>query len=383
MAEEEQAQEKTEEPSTKRLRDAKEKGQVARSKDFNATVILMFTAMGFSMFGGQLATHLMTMMRQAFEFNADLLTTTAFTMGRLYDLSQYGIKSILSLLIVIFLLSIAAPLLIGGWVFSRESLAPKFSRLNPLKGFARMISVKGFMEMFKALLKVILVTVVAIMVMRIEIPLLLALGNSPLEVAMTEGTSIIIKSFAWISASLIVIALIDVPFQLYEHHKGLKMTKQELKDEYKETEGKPEVKSALRRAQHEVARRRMMAEVPKADVVLTNPTHYAVAISYQNKKRGAPVVVAKGKDLIAFQINSEAQKHNVPIISVPPLARAIYFSTKLNKEIPKGLYIAVAQVLAYVFQLSDKQRYDHKPSILQDVPIPPELAKDAEEELDE
>ncbi|RUR08336.1 flagellar biosynthesis protein FlhB [Legionella sp. km772] len=383
MAEEDQAQEKTEEPSAKRLREAKEKGQVARSKDFNATLILLFTAMGFSMFGQKITNHLVTMMREAFEFNADLLTTTASTMERLYYLSQYGVKSILPLLIVIFVLSLAAPLLIGGWVFSKESLSPKFSRLNPLKGFARMVSVKGLMEMLKALLKVILVAAVSILVMKIEIPLLLALGNSPLEVAISEGTNIIVKSFAWISASLIVIALIDVPFQLYEHHKALKMTKQELKDEYKDTEGKPEVKGAIRRAQHEVARRRMMAEVPKADVVLTNPTHYAVAISYKNKKSKAPIVVAKGRDLIAFQINNEAQKNNVPIISVPPLARAIYFSTKLNKEIPRGLYIAVAQVLAYVFQLSDKQRYDHKPAILQDVPIPPELAKEAEEELDE
>lgn len=383
MAEEDQSQEKTEEPSSKRLRESKEKGQVARSKDFNATVILLFTAMGFVMFGPQIAHHLVNMMREAFEFNADLLTTTSITMERLYYLSQYGVKSILPLLIVIFVLSLVAPLLIGGWVFSRESLSPKFSRLNPLKGFARMVSVKGLMEMFKAFLKVLLVVSASVLVLKIEIPLLLALGNSPLEVAITEGASIIIKSFAWISASLLVIALIDVPFQLYEHHKALKMTKQELKDENKDTEGRPEVKGAIRRAQHEIARRRMMSEVPKADVVLTNPTHYAVAISYKNKKRKAPVVVAKGKDLMAFQINNEAQKNNVPIISIPPLARAIYFSTKLNKEIPKGLYVAVAQVLAYIFQLSDKQRYDHKPSILQNVPIPPELYKEAEEELDE
>jgi flagellar biosynthesis protein FlhB len=163
----------------------------------------------------------------------------------------------------------------------------------------------------------------------------------------------------------------------------MKMTKQELRDEYKETEGKPEVKSAIRRAQNEMARRRMMTEVPKADVVLTNPTHYAVAISYKNKKRNAPIVVAKGRDLIAFQINNVAQKSNIPIISVAPLARAIYFSTKLNKEIPRGLYIAVAQVLAYIFQLNNKQQYDHKPAVLQNVPIPPDLFREAEEELDE
>lgn len=383
MAEEDQAQEKTEEPSSKRLKESKDKGQVARSKDFNATVILLFTAMGFSMFGQQLAKHMVSLMREAFEFNADLLTTTSITMEKLYYLSQYGVKAILPVLIVIFLLSLAAPILIGGWVFSWQALSPKASRLNLIKGFGRLVSIKGLMEMLKAFLKCLLVGSVSVLVLKLEIPILLTLGNSPLEVAISEGTNIIVKSFAWISASLIVIALIDVPFQLYEHHKALKMTKQELKDEYKDTEGKPEVKSAIRRAQHEMARRRMMSEVPKADVILTNPTHYAVAISYKNKKRKAPVVVAKGKDLIAFQINNVAQKNNVPIISVPPLARAIYFSTKLNKEIPKGLYVAVAQVLAYIFQLRDKQRYDHKPSILQNVPIPAELAKKAEEDLNE
>ena len=163
----------------------------------------------------------------------------------------------------------------------------------------------------------------------------------------------------------------------------MKMTKQELRDEYKETEGKPEVKSAIRRAQMEISRRRMMAEVPKADVVLTNPTHYAVAISYQKKGRGgAPTVVAKGKDLVAFQISNAAKSNNVPILSVPPLARALYFSTKLNREIPRGLYVAVAQVLAYIFQLRDKTRYDYKPAILQNVPIPPDLAREAKEEIE-
>jgi len=380
---EEQAQEKTEEPSAKRLREAREKGQVARSRDFNATLILLFTALGFLMFGQHLAGYLIIMMRQSFEFNSDVLLTNSIILEHFYFLSQYGVKSVLPILIVIFLLSLAAPIVIGGWIFSREALSPKMSRLNPLQGLKRMISIKGLVEMVKAFLKFLLVGGVSILVLKKEIPLLLALGNTSLETAISDGAYILIQSFALISASLIVISLIDVPFQLYEHHKALKMTKQELRDEYKDTEGKPEVKGAIRRAQQEIARRRMMAEVPKADVVLTNPTHYAVAISYKNKKRKAPVVVAKGKDLIAFQISNEAQKNNVPIICVPPLARAIYFSTKLNKEIPKGLYIAEAQVLAYIFHLSNKQKYDHKPSLLQNVPIPPELRHEEEEELNE
>lgn len=380
MSEENQAEDKTEQPSAKRLKESREKGQVARSKDFNATVILLFTAVGFLLFGKQLSLHLADMMRQSFEFDTRILITPSAMLVRLYVLAKAGLLALGPILIVIFLLSLGAPLLMGGWVFSGQVLQPKMSRLSPLKGFKRMVSLKGLVEMLKSLVKFILVASVAVVVLKAQVPSLLALSNVPLETAIINGGLIIIKSFLFISASLILIAAVDVPFQLYEHNKAIKMTKQELRDEYKETEGKPEVKSAIRRAQHEIAKRRMMNEIPKASVVLTNPTHYAVAIRYQQKGQRAPVVVAKGKDLIAFQINKEAKNHHVPIISVPPLARAIYFSTKLNAEIPRGLYVAVAQVLAYVFQLRDKQRYDHKPEILQNVPIPPELAREEEEE---
>jgi flagellar biosynthetic protein FlhB len=383
MAEENQGDEKTEQPTGKRLEEARKKGQIARSRDFNAILILLGTAAAFLMYGQRLATHFINLMRESFEFNADLFRTTSITLERLFYLSQYGIKAVLPILIMIFILAFTAPLMVGGWIFSRSSMSPKFSRLNPITGFARMFAIKGLVEMFKAFLKVILVTSVSILVLKTHIPMLLALGHAPVDVAITEGTYIVIKAFALITASLIVIALIDVPYQIYQHNKGLKMTKQEVKDEYKNSEGKPEVKQAIRRAQMEMSRRRMMSEVPKADVVLTNPTHYAVAISYKNKKSKAPIVVAKGKDLIAFQISKIADENKVPIIVVPPLTRAIYFSTKLNKEIPRGLYVAVAQVLAYIFQLKNTQQYDYKPSILQDVPIPPDLARAAEEELNE
>lgn len=381
MAEEEQAQEKTEEPSAKRLKESREKGQVARSKDFNASVILLSTAIGFLVFGKQISIHLAEMMRSAFEFNTEILITPTVAFERLYTLAKSGMLALVPILIVIFLLSLGAPLLMGGWVFSSESLQPKMSRMSFLKGIKRMVSLKGVVETVKSFFKFVLVGTVAVLVLKLQVPALLALGNASLETAISSGGYIIIKSFLFISASLILIAAVDVPFQLYEHNKNMKMTKQELRDEYKETEGKPEVKSAIRRAQHEIARRRMMNEVPKADVILTNPTHYAVAISYKKRGSKAPVVVAKGKDLVAFQISKVGKEHEIPIISVPPLARAIYFSTKLNAEIPRGLYIAVAQVLAYVFQLRDKRRYDYKPEILQSVPIPPELAREAEEEI--
>lgn len=381
MSEEEQAQEKTEEPSAKRLKESRAKGQVARSKDFNATVILIFTGLGFLAFGNYISTQLAEMMRHAFEFDDQTFRTPTVAFQQLFFLAKTGLMVLVPILGLIFLLSLGAPMLLGGWVFSGESLQPKLSRLNLFKGLKRMVSVKGLIEMLKSFVKFAVVACVAILVLKSQVPLLLSLSNAPLETAVTSGAYIIIKAFVLVSASLILIAAVDVPFQLYQHKKSMKMTKQELRDEYKETEGKPEVKSAIRRAQHEMARRRMMSEIPKANVVLTNPTHYAVAISYQKNGNRAPVVVAKGKDLIAFQISKEAKTHKIPIISVPPLARAIYFSTKLNAEVPRGLYVAVAQVLAYIFQLRDKQHYDYKPDILQNVPIPPELVREAEEDI--
>ncbi|TAL63538.1 MAG: flagellar biosynthesis protein FlhB [Legionella sp.] len=380
MAENEQSQEKTEQPSTKRLKESREKGQVARSKDFNATVILLFSGVGFWVFGQRLSAHLAALMHQAFEFDRQIVLTPMVAIERLVYLGLNGLWALVPILLVIFFISLFAPIGLGGWVFSTQSLLPKFSRLNILQGLMRMVSVKSLVEMLKSFLKFVLVCGVAFMVLKIQIPILLSLGRAPLDVAITTGSYIIIKSFVMISGSLILITLVDVPFQLYEYQKSIRMTKQELRDEYKETEGKPEIKSAIRRAQQELARRRMMTEVPKASVILTNPTHYAVAISYKQKGTKAPVVVAKGKDLIAFQITKVAKDAKVPILSIPPLARAVFFSTKLNAEVPRGLYVAVAQVLAYIFQLRDKERYDYKPEFLQNVPIPTELVREAEEE---
>lgn len=378
---EEQAQEKTEQPSLKRLREAREKGQVARSKDLNATLILLFSGVALFIFGRHLSTQFMLMMRQAFDFDSTILTVPTIGLQQFYSLLKLGFGAVIPLLLMILILSVAAPLLMGGWVFSVESMQPKFSRLSLLKGLKRMISLKGLVEMVKALFKFLLVAIVAIMVLKGQIPALLSVASFPLTNALSSGLELVTWSFLMISASLILIAAVDVPFQLYEHKKQLKMTKQEIKDEFKETEGKPEVKSQIRRTQQEIARRRMMSEVPKANVVLTNPTHYAVAICYQQQGNRAPIVVAKGRDLIALHINRIAQSHQIPILSVPPLARALYYSTDLNAEIPRGLYVAVAQVLAYIFQLRDKANYDKKPEFLQNLPIPDELKRDVEENV--
>ncbi|MCA0404022.1 MAG: flagellar biosynthesis protein FlhB [Proteobacteria bacterium] len=370
------SQEKTEQPSLKKLKEAKEKGQVARSKDFNATFILIFSCVALYVLGRGLVNDFSFLMKEAFIFDSSLLTTPVTGFYRLFNIVKQGLYAIAPMLIIIMFLSIAAPLLIGGWVFSMQSLQPKFSRMNPIQGIKRIVSIKGLVEMLKAILKLILVAVISVLVLKMELPDLLVLRTYALQPALNEGMYIILKSILFISASLIVIAAIDAPFQIFQHRKELKMTKQELKDEYKETEGKPEVKSQIRRKQQEISRRRMMAEVPKANVIITNPTHYAVAIAYQQNGERAPRVVAKGKDLIALQINQIAKAHKVPILSTPPLARALYYSTDLEKEIPHGLYVAVAQVLAYIFQLNDRENYDSKPAILQNLPIPDDLKRD-------
>lgn len=384
MSEEDNSQEKTEDPSAKRLRESREKGQIARSKDFNATVILLSCSTGFLIFGGEFSHQLATMIRIAFEFDARIITTPMIAMEQLGLLVKSGLMALAPILIIIFVLSLAAPLLMGGWIFSQEVLQPKMSRLNLFKGLKRMVEVKSLIEMVKAFLKFVLVAITSIFVLKAQIPSLLSLSHLPIETAISEGAFLIAKSILAISASLIFIAAIDVPFQLYQHKKGLKMTKQELRDEYKDSEGKPEVKSAIRRAQQELSKRRMMTEIPKANVIITNPTHYAVALRYEQNGKRAPMLVAKGKDLMAFQITKIARDNNIPILAVPSLARSVYFSTKLNTEIPRGLYVAVAQVLAYVYQLNNKNHRHkgdvYKPEVLQNLPIPPELMREAEEE---
>lgn len=373
------SQEKTEQPSPKRLKEARDKGQVARSKDLNATLILLFTGAAFLMFGHYMTSAFTALMREGFTFNEESITSGYPTLRYLAAALRHASYGVLPLFFIILLVTILGSIVMGGFVFSTEALKPQFSRLSPLKGLKRMVSLKNFVEMVKAFVKFVLVAAVALLVLRLEVPRLMALSSYALNSALAEGMHIVASAFMFVSASLILIAGVDAPFQWYEHQKQMKMTKQELKDEYKETEGKPEVKSQIRKTQQDIARRRMMSEIPKADVVLTNPTHYAVALRYDKQGHRPPYVVAKGKDWVALQINKVAKANQVPVMQLPPLARAVYFSTKLNHDIPNGLYAAVAQVLAYLYQLNDRARYDASPSHLSDLPIPDALRKDTEE----
>jgi flagellar biosynthetic protein FlhB len=268
--------------------------------------------------------------------------------------------------------ALAAPLVIGGWNLSPGVLAPDFSRLSPLAGFRRMFSARGLVELSKAFLKFLLVAAIAIAFLWMKTDDLLALGSQPVLAAVGQAVSLSGQAFLFIAAALAIIAAIDVPYQLYQHSQSLKMTRQEIREEMKESEGSPEIKGRIRQVQESMARRRMMQEVPKADVVVVNPTHFAVALRYDEKRMRAPIVVAKGADEIAARIREVASEHLIPIFEAPPLARALYRHVALNDPVPANLYVAVAQVLTYIYHVRAAQRSGVTPPPPPKIETPPE-----------
>lgn len=377
MSEQDTSQERTEEATPKRRQDAREKGDIARSKELNTAAILIAGAAGMLMFGGVIVGGLSRMMR----YNLDLTRRDIFeTDFMAIHLSASMVESLVSLLpifLVLLFAAIVGPLALGGWVMSAKALSPQLSRISPLKGLKRMFALRALMELFKSIAKVLLVVVLAFVILQALTPELISIGKQDTLPAMVTSLNVVAWSVLGLSASTILIAIIDIPFQLHDHSKKLKMTRQEVKDELKNTEGKPEVKSRVRQLQHEMSQRRMMSAVPEADVVITNPEHYAVALRYNSNNMGAPILVAKGADHVAQKIREIANAHDVPVLSAPPLARAVFYSTELEQQIPAGLYVAVAQVLAYVFQLKRYQEgKGQRPGPVPDMDIPPELRRD-------
>ncbi|MGZ4956656.1 MAG: flagellar biosynthesis protein FlhB [Methylobacter sp.] len=357
---------KTEDPTGKRLADARKKGQIPRSRELNTFVILMASATMLLTQGGTIGNGLLKIMRTTFQLSrAVIFDPDSIT---LY-LKQAMIDTVMLLapfMAVMVVVAIVTPISMGGWVFSWEAIAFNPSKMNPIAGIARIFAIRGLVELFKALLKILLVFAVAVALYRSFIGELLGLGGeSPIH-SIGHALDIIGTCILLLSSSLILVVMIDVPYQLWDHSKNMKMSKQEIKDENKDAEGSPEVKGRQRRMQMETAQRRMMEEVPKADVIVTNPSHYAVALKYDQNSNSAPKLVAKGVDLIAAQIRNAAIGSGVPLVASPPLARALYYSTELDREIPQGLYLAVAQILAYVYQLKAAQKNDWR------APLPPE-----------
>lgn len=378
MAEQQDSsQERTEEPTAKRLKDARDKGQIPRSKELNTLAVVIVAALGLLMLGPGMAQRLMDVMVYNFAFEREALYVTDSMGWHLMASLDQGLRSLGPLFLMLLFAALGGPILLGGWLLSAKSMAPKFERLNPIAGLKRMFSLKALVELLKALAKFLVVLTVALLVLNLRREDLLSMANEPLPIAIVHAGWVLGTSLLLLACSLIVIAAVDIPFQLWDNKKKLRMTKQEIKDEFKDTEGKPEVKSRIRQLQREMAERRMMSEVPKADVVITNPTHYAVALKYDPLNSGAPVLVAKGADFLAQKIREIAQEHDVVVLESPPLARAVFHSTELEQEIPAGLYLAVAQVLAYVFQLRQYRAGQGKrPGPMPEPKIPDDLRRD-------
>jgi len=376
---EDSGQEKTEDPTPKRIKEAREKGDVPRSKELATTLVLMAAVFSVIIFGAQLANSMLGVMESNFVLDRDAVFDTNKMLAHFSISAKESLMGLAGIFGVLLIAALVGPIALGGWNFSAQSIAPKGSRIDPLAGLKRMFSLKSLIELFKAIAKFSLVGGFAILILWTIRGDLLALGTFEARPAIDAALETIIWVFMALSAVLILVAVVDVPYQLYDYTEKMKMTLQEVKDELKNTEGKPEVKGRIRQLQREIAQRQMMQSVPEADVVITNPTHYSVALRYESEGRGAPILVAKGADFVALKIREIADEHDIPILSAPPLARAIYNSTEIDDEIPSGLYMAVAQVLAYVFQLKrHKEREAERPSSLQvdKLPIPDEFRDD-------
>ncbi|GGP99779.1 flagellar biosynthesis protein FlhB [Shewanella ulleungensis] len=356
MAENDSSQERTEEPTSKRLEQAREKGQVARSKELGTAAVLLAASVGFAMTGPSIAISLYTMMKQIFSMERDQIFDTN-SMFRVWGVVGNELAwPLLSFIALLAFVSFLGNIVLGGMSFSVKAFMPKGSKLNPMNGFKRMFGTQALVELTKGIAKFSVVALSAYFLLTFYFYDILMLSSDHLPGNVYHALDLLVWMFIVLCSSMLLIVIIDVPFQIWNHNKQLKMTKQEVKDEYKDTEGKPEVKGRIRQMQHEMAQRRMMTEVPKADVIVVNPEHYAVAVKYDVTRSSAPFLIAKGVDDVAFKIREIAREHNVAIVSAPPLARAIYHTTKIDQQVPEGLFTAVAQVLAYVFQLRQYQK---------------------------
>lgn len=367
-------QERTEDATPRRLQQARDKGQVARSKELASVSVLIVGALALMMFGESLAKGLLTIMGRFFSLSREEIFDSAKIFDIISGALVHLILPLLLILITLFVAAVVGTAGVGGVNFSVEAAMPKLSKMNPLSGLKRMIGLQSWVELIKSILKVALVAGMAFYLINASKIDLFQLSMDVFPQNIFHALDILLNFILLISCSLLIVVAIDIPFQIWQHADQLKMTKQEVKDEYKETEGKPEVKGRIRMLQREAAQRRMMSEVPTADVIVTNPEHFSVALRYDSLTDKAPVVVAKGIDHMALKIREVAREHDIYVIPAPPLARALYHSTELEQQIPDGLFTAVAQVLAYVFQLKQFRKAGGQRPILteKNMPIPPD-----------
>lgn len=366
--------EKTEQPSQRKLDQAKEKGQVARSHELSTFSILLVGGATLWFMGASLNAQMVKLLHDGLTFNRDLVFKPELMIPHLYDLSMSMLITFAPVLLMLFLAAFLSPLMLNGWLFSTEALMPQFSRMNPVSGITRMFSTHALVELTKALGKATIVGSIATWVIWHRRDDVLQLATLSITTAISQIGYLVGGSFLAIVSAMLLIVAVDVPFQFWDHNKKLMMTKEEVRQESKESDGNPEVKGRIRSMQREAARRRMMAAIPTADVVVTNPTHYSVALKYSDKGMSAPTVVAKGSHLIAQRIREIAVENHVPILEAPPLARALHKHTEIGESIPEALYTAVAEVLAYVYQLKRYQAQGgDRPEQPGNLPVPAEL----------
>ncbi|MCU7940063.1 MAG: flagellar biosynthesis protein FlhB [gamma proteobacterium symbiont of Bathyaustriella thionipta] len=373
MAENEDGQEKSEDPTAKKKSESRKKGQIPRSKELTTLFMLIAAIIGIMIFSKDMIEVITDIMRHNFSVERTTLFAPEQLFTHLKSELAAMLKALLPLFILMVITAVLSSAILGGFNFSGESLIPKLSKMSPIKGLKKMFGTQGIIELVKSIFKILLLGSVAVYFLWQAKNELYGLSDESFPGAFIHAMELISWQFLLVSLGMIVVAAIDVPYQIWSNTRQLKMTKQEVKDESKNTDGNPEIKGRQRQIQREMAMQRMMADVPKADVIITNPTHYAVALQYDTEGSGAPVMLAKGVDLVALQIRNVAKANDVPVMEIPPLSRAIYHSVEIGHEIPGGLYVAVAQVLAYIFQLKSGDVDESQQPDMSDLPIPKEL----------
>lgn len=365
---------KSEQPTDSKLKKAKEKGQIPRSRELTSLMILLVGIMLFWIMGTHFVSKLKAIIQQAM-LVAHRTDDDKQIIFNLINLLTAGFWAILPIFVGLVIVAIIAPLSVGGLLFSLQSIKPNLGKLNPISGFKRLFSLRIFSELFKSILKVVLIAFAAALFLIHQFPNMLALPSMYLNNALSQVMQLLIYASLLIVLALIPMVGFDIFYQIWSNLKKLKMSKQEVKDEFKEQEGNPQIKGRIRQMQQAIARRRMMKDVPKANVIVTNPTHYAVALQYDEKTMSAPKILAKGTDNIASRIKQIAQEHQIPQLEAPPLARALYRHGEIGKSIPAELYAAVAQILAWVYQLKRWHRYGgEKPLKPTNLSIPESLS---------
>jgi len=371
MAEQDQ-EDRTESATPKRLEDARKRGQVPRSPELGAAAVTMATAGALLVLGPGLVGAMADQMRRGLSFDGRALRDAGVAIQGSQNAMLDALLAVAPVLGLVFLAALAAPLALGGWNFSPEALGFKFERVDPIAGIGRMFSIRSLVELAKSLAKFGAVGTVAVLLLRSQTDEILALSGRALAPAMADSLRLAAQALLAMAGSLVLIAAIDVPYQLWQHARQLRMTREEIRQESRESDGSPEVKGRIRAAQQALSRRRMMQDVPTATVVITNPTHFAVALRYDEKRSGAPILVAKGADEVAAKIREVAAANGVPLVSAPPLARVLFRNVEIGVEIPATLYVAVAQVLTYVMHLRNARI-----ARLQ-LPVPPAIDPEVE-----